>query len=113
MIALPDGTIVHRTFPVPGPAYIRAEALAEWTSPAALVPVTHALVARFLSGGFTTLNGKPGTFKGPWALHPWQATGGGPASRPMPVARPGYLWTDGTQRVLSSRGNAFGVWLYP
>jgi hypothetical protein len=93
--------------------YGQAQALAGWTQAPAPVPPSSGATreARFLSGGFTTASGEPGTFEGPWALTRWEATGGaGPAAGLL--AAPGYPGGDGSQRLLGTWGDAFGVWLY-
>lgn len=69
-----------------------AQALADWAqvSPTISPSVGATREARFLSGGFTTASGEPGTFEGPWALSRWEATGDGLGRRDGLLAAPGY-----------------------
>jgi hypothetical protein len=115
-VTLPDGTSYHRTADAAGQVYSQAQALADWTDsdPAGppAVPVA-SRVTQFLRGEFTTLSGQRATFAGPWARSAWIATTNGlaPPGGTM-LARPGYLWTDGSGGN-GAFGDAFGVWLDP
>lgn len=115
LLAVPGGAAYRYTAATGSTAgYGQAQALADWTqaSPTISPPVSATREARFLSGGFTTASGEPGTFEGPWALSRWEATGGGPGRPDGLLAAPGYPAADGSQRLLGTWGDAFGVWLY-
>jgi hypothetical protein len=120
VITLPAGTTFNNTYPVTGPVYTQAQALADWTidhasSPATLAapatPPAKVRDAQFFQGRFTTLSGQMGTFSGPWTLYAWEATSNGhlPPSGTL-IAQPSYLWNDGQG---FGWGDAFGVWRFP
>ena len=124
-LTLPDGTTDGRVVRLPGHGvFTQAGALADWAGVPSVTPMPapQVSVTRFLSGAITTTAGQRGVFTGPWtpkgklAAHPWALRryemrtperGGRPAA-----AAPSYLWSDGTQSVFGSRGNAFGIWLH-
>jgi hypothetical protein len=112
-ITLPDGTSYHRTSAAAGQVYSQAQALADWTNadPAGPPATTSKIrVTQFLHGEFTTSGGQRGTFAGPWARDAWIVTSNGLAPPLGTVlARPGYLWTDGSSRN-GAFGDAFGIW---
>jgi hypothetical protein len=121
VIQLPDGTTYNNTFPVTGPVYTRAQALADWTTavengaskPQPRVPASKVRVSQFFQGRFTTLSGQGGTFAGPWTLNALEATSNGtlPPTGTL-MTQPSYLWND--QKGLNGLGqDAFGVWSYP
>jgi hypothetical protein len=121
VIQLPDGTTYNNTFPVIGPTYPRAQAVADWTTavengaskPQPAVPAGKGRISQFFQGRFTTLSGQGGTFAGPWTLNALEATSNGtlPPTGTL-IAQPSYLWND--QKGLSGLGqDAFGVWSYP
>jgi hypothetical protein len=116
VMTLPDGTTTRNTVPVSGPVYTVAEAFADWsgttTSPEPTTPAATTRVSQFFRGRFTTANGQPGTFEGPWTLNPVEITSNGLAAPLGTVlGAPSYLWNDGIS--LPGQGtDAFGVWLY-
>jgi hypothetical protein len=120
-IQLPDGTTYTNTFPITGPVYTRAQALADWTTalengashPQPAVPASKVRDSQFLQGRFTTASGQQGTFSGPWTLNALEVTSNGtlPPNGTL-IAQPSYLWDD--QNSFHGRGaDAFGVWRYP
>jgi hypothetical protein len=114
-LTVPGGSAYRYTAATGSAAgYDQAQALADWTQASPTIPpsVASTREARFLSGGFTTASGEPGTFEGPWALSRWEATGAGPGRPGRLLAAPGYPGADGSQRLLGTWGDAFGVWLY-
>ncbi|HEV2375636.1 MAG TPA: hypothetical protein VGS19_26165 [Streptosporangiaceae bacterium] len=125
-LTLPDGATVGRAVQLPGRVFTQAGALADWAGagglPAAPVPAQQVRVTRFLSGAITTETGQRGVFTGPWtkkgklsrlpwALRRYEVAAAGRGGHPA-TAAPSYLWSDGTQSVFGSRGNAFGIWLH-
>jgi hypothetical protein len=120
-IQLPDGTTYNNTFPITGPVYTRAQALADWTTtiendsgePWPPVPSSKVRDSQFFQGRFTTSSGQTGTFRGPWKLNPVEVTSNGtlPPTGAL-IAQPSYLWND--QNSFNGKGlDAFGVWRYP
>jgi hypothetical protein len=121
VIQLPDGTTYNNTFPVTGPVYTHAQALADWatavengaTLPEPAVPASKTRDTQFFQGRFSTMSGAPGTFAGPWTLNAVEVTSNGtlPPDGTL-IAQPSYLWND--QKGFNGLGeDAFGVWRYP
>jgi hypothetical protein len=121
VIQLPDGITYNNSFPVSGPAYTQAQALADWTTsiengaikPQPSVPPAQERVSQFFQGQFTTLSGQRGTFAGPWTLNALEATSNGtlPPTGTL-MTQPSYLWND--RKGLGGLGqDAFGIWSYP
>jgi hypothetical protein len=121
VIQLPDGSTDNNTFPITGPVYTRAQALADWTTadengasqPQPAVPPGKVRDTQFFQGRFTTANGQQGTFAGPWTLNAYEATSNGtlPPTGSL-IAQPSFLWND--QHGLNGLGqDAFGVWRFP
>jgi hypothetical protein len=121
VIQLPGGTTYNNTFPVSGPMYTRAQAVADWTTavengatkPQPAVPASKGRVSQFFEGQFTTASGQQGTFAGPWTLNALEATSNGnlPPTGTL-MTQPSYLWND--QKGPGGLGqDAFGVWSYP
>ncbi len=121
VIQLPDGTTFNNTFPVTGPVYTRAQALADWTTaaengaskPQPAVPTSKVRDSQFFQGRFTTTSGQQGTFAGPWTLNALEATSNGtlPPTGTL-LAQPSSLWND--QHGFNGLGqDAFGVWRFP
>lgn len=121
VIQLPDGSTYTNTFPVTGPVYTKAQALADWTTaiengapaPEPSVPTSKTRVTQFFQGRFTTVSGDMGTFNGPWILNPVEATSNGqlPPAGTL-IAQPSYLWDD-NQSFNGLGDDAFGVWRFP
>jgi hypothetical protein len=117
VITLPDGSTFNNDFAVTGPVYTRAQAVADWTTatvkPQPVAPLAKVRDTQFLEGRFTTASGQQGTFAGPWALTAFEGTSNGdlPPAGTL-VARPCYLWNDGTN-FHGMFGDAFGVWRFP
>ena len=119
---LPDGSTFNNSFPVTGPVYTQAQAVADWTTditndeaaqPQPAVPSVKTRDAQFYQGRFTTVSGAKGTFSGPWTLEALEATSNGslPPSGTL-IGQPSYLWNDGNG--VNGKGNdAFGVWRFP
>ena len=121
VIQFPDGTTYNNSFPVTGPVYPRAQAVADWTTailngasrPQPAVPSDKGRVSQFFQGRFTTLSGQQGTFSGPWTLNALDATSNGslPPTGTL-MTEPSYLWND-NHGVTGLTLDAFGVWSYP
>ena len=127
VLVLPGGRQYQQDARTGDAVYSQAQALADWgdgTPSTAARPRPPTLLTRFLSGEFVCgLQGR-GVFAGPWTakgnLWPrhWSltadvvTTGGRRAASGTVLAGPSRLWTDGTQSVYGSRGDAFGIWLY-
>jgi hypothetical protein len=121
VIQLPNGTIYDNTFPVSGPAYAQAQALADWTTaiengaskPQPAVPPAKGRVSQFFQGRFTTASGQEGTFSGPWTLNALEVTSNGtlPPTGTL-MTQPSYLWNDQNGRNGLGQ-DAFGIWSYP
>jgi hypothetical protein len=121
VIQLPNGTTYNNTFPVTGPVYTRAQALADWTTaiengaskPQPRVPTSKGRISQFFQGRFTTASGQEGTFAGPWTLNALEATSNGtlPPTGTL-IAQPSYLWND-THGFNGLGQDAFGIWSYP
>lgn len=120
-ITLPDGTTFNNSFPVTGPVYTKAQALADWTTaiengaaaPEPAVPSAKVRDTQFFQGRFTTTNGARGTFNGPWTVSALEATSNGslPPTGAL-IGQPSYLWNDGSG--FNGQGDdAFGVWRFP
>jgi hypothetical protein len=120
-ITMPDGTTYNNTFPITGPTYTNAQAVADWTTaiengaaaPEPAVPVNKVRDLQFFQGRFTTSSGAQGTFNGPWTLNAWEATSNGtlPPTGTL-IGQPSYLWNDGNG--FGGKGDdAFGVWRFP
>jgi hypothetical protein len=114
------GHTYNYTFPVNGPAYSHAIAVADWTGVssvsivapfqptagvAAGLPGTVAYT-QFQDGRITTWSGTRGTFNGKWTVTPYKATVDGTSATAV-VTSPGYLWSSTTGYA----NDAFGVWL--
>jgi hypothetical protein len=121
VIQLPDGTTYNNTFPVTGPVYTHAQALADWntavengaTLPEPAVPASKTRDTQFFQGRFSTAGGEQGTFAGPWTLNAMEATSNAtlPPTGTL-IAQPSYLWND--QNGFNGLGqDAFGVWRFP
>jgi hypothetical protein len=121
VVQLPDGTTYNNTYPVTGPVYTRAQALADWTTtvenggdqPLPPVPASKGRDAQFFQGRFTTVGGKQGTFAGPWTLNPVEVTSNGtlPPVGTL-IEQPSYLWND-KNGVNGLGQDAFGIWHFP
>jgi hypothetical protein len=121
-ITLPDGTTYNNAFPITGPVYTNAQAVADWTTaiqnddadqPQPAVPSSKIRDAQFFDGRFTTVSGAKGTFSGPWTLDAFEATSNGslPPTGTL-IGQPSYLWNDGNG--INGKGDdAFGVWRFP
>jgi hypothetical protein len=119
VVTPPTGAILNNTYPVSGPVYTDAQALADWTTdttqpaPKLTAPNPKTRDTQFFQGRFTTSNGIQGTFKGPWTLTAVDATSNGslPPAGTL-IAQPSYLWNDG--HGFAGMGNdAFGIWRFP
>jgi hypothetical protein len=117
VITPPSGAGLNSTYPVAGPVYTDAQALADWTTdttqPAPVGTDPKTRDTQFFQGRFTTSTGVRGTFKGPWTLTAVDATSDGslPPGGTL-IAQPSYLWNDGSG--LGGFGDdAFGVWRFP
>jgi hypothetical protein len=114
----PGGTGFGRSATLPGVAFTQAQALADWsgTGRGPGQAARKYRLTQFLSGAFTTVNGRHGVFTGPWNSagriygHAWRVRRVEAVVRGVPAAAPSYLWTDGTQAAFGSWGDAFGVW---
>ncbi len=117
------GVTYNDTFPVNGPTYTDAQAVADWTTvsgptgsavaapyqPAAGVTAGYpgtVAYTQFKNGRLTTWNGTKGTFDGKWTVTPFEATTDGLTTTTV-VTSPGYLWSSTT----GFKSDAFGVWL--
>jgi hypothetical protein len=115
------GHTYNSTFPVSGPIYTNADAVADWTSVASgsvSAPYQPAsgvtagfpgsvAYTQFKDGRITTWNGTKGTFNGAWTVTPFEATTDGTTTTGVLVTSPGYLWSSTT----GFKNDAFGVWL--
>jgi hypothetical protein len=120
-ITLPGGSTYNNTFPVTGPTYTRAYALADWTTamenggskPLPAIPSGKTRDTQFFNGRFTTTSGAKGTFNGPWKLYALEATSNGhlPPAGTL-IGQPSYLWNDG-HGYQGKGDDAFGVWRFP
>ena len=119
VVTPPTGAVLNNTYPVSGPVYADAQALADWTTDTSQpAPVNTGAEPKtrdtqFFQGRFTTSSGVRGTFTGPWTLTAVDATDNGslPPSGTL-IAQPSYLWNDGSGfRGMSD--DAFGVWRFP
>ncbi len=110
------GATYKTTFPVTGPTYTDAQAVADWNAigtaavtqpwqPTLLNAPTSALT-QIEAGRFTTWNGTKGTFTGKWITTKIEATLDG-TSATAAVTSPGYLWSS----TSGYSSDAFGVWL--
>lgn len=121
VVDLPDGTTFNNTYPITGPVYTKAQAVADWTpevengadKPQPPVASSKGRDVQFFQGRFTTVSGVKGTFAGPWALNALEVTSNGtlpPVGTLM--EQPSYLWNDG-KGVNGLGSDAFGVWHFP
>jgi hypothetical protein len=115
------GHTYNDTFPVSGPTYQNAQAVADWSGDSSatagvVVPFQPAVsttagalgtiaYAQFFKGHFTTWNGYRGTFDGKWTVNMFEATLDGTSSTAV-VTSPGYLWSNDT-----FPHDAFGIWI--
>ena len=117
VVTPPSGAVLNNTYPVAGPVYTDAQALADWTTdttqPAPVPPAAKFRDTQFFQGRFTTTSGAQGTFKGPWTLAAVDATSNGslPPSGTL-IAQPSFLWNDG-HGFAGMGDDAFGVWRFP
>jgi hypothetical protein len=116
-----QGYTYNDTFPVNGPTYTNAEAVADWSgdssgSTGVVVPWQPAAsttagalgtiaYAQFFQGRFTTWNGTKGTFNGKWTVNMFEATLDGTSGTAV-VTSPSYLWSND-----KFPKDAFGIWI--